>query len=453
MTREEGFETTMAAPFNPQAVDGFNDWLLPRRSRVERYQNHFYVAMAHISSGVSLPPWVSGDYFFEPHEHVAGSGGQGTKTSNRYTLSTRGFGVRIDCETYPSSELPMPNGHRPEDVTFPTECGNEVLLNNARQGMRTGVNSRPSGRSSVEFVSTLSQRGVKSPCGLPMTLGWGRTPHAEDLNGTAQASLAVCRPTFQTAMFNVTINNSGYVLGYNRTTDIATGFEYPRSKNLTEQVMSQANYQLNQGSSIWHNDTLATNWLSYLLILEMGSRYILDPAEPVPDPEDLIEPFSNVYKLLFSIFLGLNQRLFEKPEASTDQVGGVKYVEETKIFIDQPAFIITITVLVMNIVGAILFYSRGVVFVLPRMPTSIGSLLAYVAPSRMVTSHQHSSTYSFGRYLGPDGSTHLGIEMDPHVVPVNPQSLQSHQTDFGMRMRMPFAENKSTTRKKAQPRL
>lgn len=37
-------------------------------------------------------------------------------------------------------------------------------------------------------------------------------------------------------------------------------------------------------------------------------------------------------------------------------------------------------------------------------------------------------TYSFGRYLGVDSKPHIGIELDPLVVPVDQKSLRGNGT-------------------------
>ena len=101
---------------------------------------------------------------------------------------------------------------------------------------------------------------------------------------------------------------------------------------------------------------------------------------------------------------------------------------------DQPAFIITMIVLGLNIIVAVMYYCWAVIFVLPRMPTTIGSILAYVAPSRGVklynvrTLGMSERTLSFGRYVGTDGKVHVGIELDPHVSPIHLSSIREKPT-------------------------
>jgi hypothetical protein len=112
--------------------------------------------------------------------------------------------------------------------------------------------------------------------------------------------------------------------------------------------------------------------------------------------------------------------------------------DETRIFVDQSAFIITATILGLNIIAVIIFYTSGIRFNLPRVPTTIGSILAYVSASHILLEDdkgassagdvKEAKTYSFGRYIGVDQKVHLGIDMDPYVALVDPASLKEKRS-------------------------
>lgn len=77
----------------------------------------------------------------------------------------------------------------------------------------------------------------------------------------------------------------------------------------------------------------------------------------------------------------------------------------------------------MDLLVRILLYARQRRILLPRMPSTIGSTIAYVAGSRAVRLYTRAEkdspageTYSSGRYLGMDGKAHMGIELDPYVI-------------------------------------
>jgi hypothetical protein len=177
---------------------------------------------------------------------------------------------------------------------------------------------------------------------------------------------------------------------------------------------------------------VARDWLNYFVVILNGSRAVVDPAAPVPDPEELRPTVEQIYRRLYPIFLSLNEHLFEHADSGA-AITATRRTKETRIFMENASFIIAMVVLASNTLVAVIFYSRSVAFVLPRMPTTLGSILAYVAPSRLAspsfknTPGQASRTLSFGRYIGVDGSVHVGIESDPHVVPVDPSSFKGGQ--------------------------
>ena len=420
-------EPGFAAKFNNESVFDFNNHLNSISKRTGRYTDHMYIAMANISSGNSLPAWVSPEYFFQPHRMIDSEKRQASDT---YSVITQGFGARVNCTALPARTIPVnvPNP-APQNET---DCGNPVDVLMPR--LRHSNNMRPTGQSAIEHVGTLTGNSLGLvDCDMPLLLGWGRTPTGENENGTIEASFAVCYPVFETAKFNVTVDRNGLVHSYKRVGEVSNSLGYPESKSHTDALLILSNYQMESTASTWHNDTLARDYISYLSVVSSGSRTAIDPAKPLPDPADQIPFVESIYRLLFATILGLNQRIFESEKEQVAS-NAVRFTTETKIFTDGPAFIITMVVLGLNIVGAAVFYATTTVSVLPRMPTTIGSILAYVAPSRAIdTLHkypigQHSRAYSFGRYLGLDGEVHVGIELAPHVTRVDRMSLKERDS-------------------------
>ncbi|KAM5342421.1 hypothetical protein ACJ41O_013387 [Fusarium nematophilum] len=428
------YEATFRSPyesrFDNSSVYLLGDFLHENLVSTAQYQDHLYIALANISSGTVLPPWVSRDYYFQRHEMSDSAKGL---PEDRFNLSTRGFGVNANCTAIPTFNLPIyteePKQYMPGQNIPESRCGREVFLNNAGQEMReTGFN-RTSGVSSVEFCNTLTSAYGAEPCDKTLTLGWGRTEKAENVNGTVGASLMMCYPVFETAMFNVTIDPEGHVLAYERTSKLEETLNYTDSRLHTDMIFRNYNHQWDKPNAQWHNDTVARDWMNYFIVVKSGSRSVVDPDAPVPDAEDLLPYVEDIYRRLYPIFLSLNEHLFEQTDAGKSTTA-LRLTEETRIFMEDASFVITMTVLAANIVVAALLYCRSVAFVLPRMPTTIGSVVVYIAPSRLVTSTstrmpgQADRTFSFGRYVGQDGEAHLGIELDPHVVPVEPSSLR-----------------------------
>ncbi|RTE79993.1 hypothetical protein BHE90_005538 [Fusarium euwallaceae] len=287
----------------------------------------------------------------------------------------------------------------------------------------------PPGASAIEYCGTMGSTSGPVPCGRTLLLGWGRMASAENENSTIEASFVTCRPIFETAMFNLTVNTEGHVLAYEKMSKLEASLDYADSELHSDLIFQSANHIWNQLDFQWHNDTTARDWMSYLAMVTMGNRSILDPQKPVPEPENLVAVVDDIYRRVFAILLSLNEQLFDHT-SNEKPLTGVRRTTETRIFMEDASFIMTMTVLAMNTLVALLFYSKAVPFVLPRMPTTIGSVLAYLAPSRLAgpaytaAPGNSARTFSFGRYIGRDGHVHIGIDMDPHVVPVHPESLR-----------------------------
>lgn len=417
------FTSEVSTIFNNQSVVDFLWHLSNDTIASSAYQDHTYAALANMSSGTTLPPWVTVDFYFQPWDNINGSN---NSVDDTYSIVTHGFGVETNCTSVPISTLPVDERIKAPSNPNDTFCGDFLAI--AATQIRESQAETSSGRSAQEYSGTPTGRKVSS-CDQTLTLGWARTPDSDNINATIEASFAICHPIFRTAMFNVEVDNAGYVQSYNRTSSLESTLEYSGSEIHIEKMIANANNILSMAAEGWHNDTVSRDWINHLLIITRGSRDIIDPHEPVPNPDDLIPDIDTIYRELFSLLLAL-QRTYVFEKSTGDQTAvGKRIVSETRLFLNQPAFIISMVLLGFNIVVAVLFYTQGVVFVLPRMPTSLGSIVAYVAPSRIVdeadskTLALRNKTFSFGRFLGRDGDTHVGIEMDPYVVHIDPASL------------------------------
>ncbi|KKP04791.1 hypothetical protein THAR02_03128 [Trichoderma harzianum] len=428
------FTPNVGAQLDNQTVFDFGNYLAARTKTSSLYQDEMYIAMANISSGMPLPPWTTSEYFFQPF--TVDSGGQ-SNSSSTYNVSTRGFALTANCTAIPRSTVAL---SFPPDLGKTCSNDSSYIIDFAKMTMRTSATTRPSGSSSIEYIESLGPRSNFESCSRATTFGWGRTPQGLNMNATVEASFAFCLPFFQTAMFNVHHDAEGNVLAHERTSDLSMHLDEDDDDVQTNRMIGQMNslLTLTPGVPGWHNDTLTRDWINYLLFVSLDSRDFLDPSKPPPDPNDLIPTIEKLYRQLFAILLSLNQQLFV-PSDKEASVTGQKLTEETRIFMDQNAFIITITVLSLNIIAVVIFYSRGIIFNLPRVPTTIGSVLAFVSASHILEDQGPSSrgpddkskekkTYSFGRYIGVDQKVHLGIDVDPYVALVDPASLKEKKS-------------------------
>jgi hypothetical protein len=430
---------------NASAVD-ISLYLSRNLITTNQYSDHYYIAMSNISTGTTLPPWVSRDYFFQRYEIHKPS-----KSNLRdvYNITTRGFGATANCTAIPTRRLPVFDDPLPNDDTRllkDGQCGDGIDI--LSQEIRENSYHSATRVCASEHISTLAQNQGPVPCSRTMLMAWARNPKAEILNGTIDASFMSCHPMFETAMFNLTVDSKGHVLSYERTSDLETTLDYEGAEKHISYIFETVNTHWRAPIAQWHNDSLARDWMSYFTVLQTGSRDAIDPHKPPPDTEKLKPIIEDLYRRLFAIFLSLNEHLFDtKDESKPTTV--VRRTEETRIFMEDASFILTMSILGLNTLVAVLFYSRAVPFVLPRLPTTLGSTLAYVAPSRLAGPTYRalpgntSRTFSFGRYIGRDGDVHIGIEMDPHVVPVDPRSLKAQKGFLGrlIRRRSPESQD------------
>ncbi|KAM0216264.1 hypothetical protein ACHAQI_002680 [Fusarium lateritium] len=423
--------TPVFAPrFDNQSVHDLGTDMLELVVTTNQYEDHMYVAMANMTSGTSLPPWISQEYYFQ--RHIL-QDSDSNKTGNTFTVRTRGFGANANCTTVPAFKLPIYPGvareWRGSDMNMSKCATFDDIISHIGPQMRQSMDNRSRGVSAVEYHASVENKFGNTRCGATLPFGWGRNKKAEDVNGTMEATFLICKPVFETAMFNVTIDHVGHVLSYERTSDLENTLDRNSTENHTDIIFHEVNAQFDEYPS-WHNDTTSRDWMNHFLMVRRGSRAILDPHQPLPDPDELKSDVNHIYRQTYAILLGLNEQIFQSGE-NEGSITASRHTRETRIFMEQASFIITMTILAINTLVAIVFYVRAVAFVLPRMPTTLGAIIAYVAPSRFVTSTYREApghanrTLSFGRYIGSDGNVHIGIEADPHVVPIDPLSLGS----------------------------
>lgn len=403
------------------------------------YEDPELVAMYNISQGTTMSPWTTNKYAFVPFSVADAEIGKGVT----YTAQSRGLGVRPQCTTAGTYKTygmgPKLNETLMKDIESIDGCPWKSDFSVWIAGNYTNYRT-PSGPAALEIMDTLSYSYSK--CGRPFFMGWGRSSELKDKErGEIDSTFVICQPAFTTAMFNVTVDRQGYVLNSTQTSASASALDYPGGTNHTDQLIVMLNELLTYFPPSWHNDTVSGEWMNYLVKLDSGNTRLQDPTSPLPDTAALIPSIESVYSRLFALLVGLNTDIFiTAPTPIT--IRGTLRRTETRIFMDDTAFIISLVVLGINILVATLIYARSIVHFLPRMPTTVGSIIAYLAPSRAMREYtppatpdedgklqREGTTLSFGRFVGDDGRAHVGIELDPFVVPVKLSALKKGDTE------------------------
>ncbi|KAK7418111.1 hypothetical protein QQZ08_011366 [Neonectria magnoliae] len=369
------------------------------------------IIWANMTAGSRLPPWVSTKFFFQP---LAMTGTDQSQTMNEYTVRTRGFGANVNCTAIP----PLPYSDYPlsDNIKMIFSCDEPVAYLRAEYLRRAHdtedalavFEELPLAMTDVNIVLEDVQSGHCPPL---LGLGWGRV-HTIGENANVSISQTICLPFVQTAIFDVTVDRDGFVARYHRTSDLQTLPNNPARENRANLLLLAVNSKLATAGWAAQSTPTVADCLSDYIFKDMNSRDFLDPKRPVPDPSELIPSIERAYSQIFAALLAIETDYLEATEAT--------FSVDTRIFMDNVAFIIIMAVLALDFLIALVFYLPETLYILLRPPTSALSIMAYIAPSRAVRDGRppggwKEQTFSFGRYRGYDGKGHVGIEKDPHV--------------------------------------
>ncbi|KAG9250888.1 uncharacterized protein F5Z01DRAFT_335474 [Emericellopsis atlantica] len=429
------FRPAVSPSLNEDNLPGFGEYLRSFTVTAS-YHDHAVALLANMSIGTSHPPWVSDKYYFAPSDINPENS---KSAADSYLLQTQGFTVNANCTPVASHTFPMLD--RPQRERIPDEetCGDVVEWAQARA--RDTISFTTPGLSATEYTQLVG-------CNESFVFGWARTEHGDAFNGTIRGSFAVCRPYLETASFDVQVDRHGYVQRYDMIGDIGDNITYEGPDTDLYSLATLPGTLSQRGAQGWHNETFSKDWLNHLIMIRSGSRDIVDPHAPVPDPEEMIKLIDPIYRTLFALLLAFNRDYLFGGVAVSEKIEGFRLVTETRLFMDTGAFVTSVVLLGVNVAIALAVYVRKTPFILPHIPTTIGSIAAYIAPSRLLFDHSPTGnlkgrTFSFGRFIGHDGTTHVGIELDPFVVPIDPSSFgkpaRSPWGWFGKRqLRKPF---------------
>lgn len=442
-----------------------------------RYYEAFYILLANTSAGTRLPPWTDSKHVYLPYEYP---NNREQDQSLQFHTLTRGFGFDPNCLPLSMSQNDPVHANYSSYyfissfrnnllVSFKKESGAELLCYLDPYVIE---DNHVQGPASVEMIGTLhpfsnNDRTVTQSlpddgsCEANFVAVWMKANQSTH-GGDSSTTGVLCQPELRTAMFNLTTDRGGYVLDSRRVggfDDLSKMLSPGQILNLTNEAIKWVGDpdRVNVGPA-WHNDTLSRDWLNYLADIELKSTRLVDPREPVVGMEDALAVTTRFFERTSAALLGANLDMFRAINDTSQPVGGVVVRRETRIFMNNPAFLISVVILGVNIIVLTVLYAREREPYLPRMPSSIASTIAYVAAGRTVAEYRQKGkdersygtedgsiekmsrepTYSFGHFIGVDGKPHIGIEVDPFVLPleVSKQNEMSFVSRFfGLRQR------------------
>ncbi|KAL2059944.1 hypothetical protein VTL71DRAFT_10099, partial [Oculimacula yallundae] len=432
------------------------------------YYSHFYTAMSNITGGTPLPPWIDQHRAYLPFK--IGAVPVTTGSGNPLALvdiqgTTSGFGAALKCfELSPDQasdnsvlfkvlpdidSVDFSTSHLLENGTKIECMGNQ--LHHGTNGTKVKIGELPTGMTAFEAFNPMISVDDLEDGGFCQTLlvaGWVRlgadgTPqppgvlsNSTNFDRNLTSIFIGCRPQLQVASYNVSVDTGGHILSAQQISNFSsdTAAYFPASSNVTA-LLSEANGLIGAANSngfSWHNDSFTSDWFNSLLGQTIHSDALVDPRAPLPSLGNATAITETLYIQLFALLLGLNTDVFVKAEGAdiANLILDVVVMEE-RLFISRVMFIMALILFGFQVIVAVMYYTHRPRRFLPRMPTSIASIIAFVAASRAVEDFDEKDAkgqsgeeqrYAYGRFIGTDGKTHVGIERHRFVVPLKSQN-------------------------------
>ncbi|KAF7568719.1 repeatdomain containing protein [Pyrenophora tritici-repentis] len=423
-------------------------------------QDQFLVSESNYTRGTPLPAWTDDKLFYQPFlpDHnipINGSVFEGV---------TKAFGAELDC-----SKLEIGNSFQAglefytNSITAIVPSVNITVTSGSSRFQCTGLPNtllRPGGigsgcargPSAAELVLLLKPKNYNATraeveaCRQNVVLGWLRSTrdcrdiHPQPLT-SANATFMQCKPRWITGTARIRVDADGRLrekakdLHLKTVADADTNTLGQIFSNDPVNLIGQSSLYLFQGHSPgWHNDSFADDFLNYFVVRAANNSDMINNTLAVPTFDMLTGPVNKAYSSLFAIWLGVNKNrlLVTNTKQLQSAIEGWIIDPEKRVFVSTPMFAISEAILGTYIIVAVLVYMRRPGQYLPRLPTSIASLVALFAASSAVqdmqnTSHlnrkgraQHlrelDTRYGYGSFIGGgDGRVHIGIERTPFI--------------------------------------
>lgn len=443
-----------------------NGSAVPFTSENKQALESVYIATSNRTANTPLPSWTDQRMFYFPFETGPGP----TNETHNYRARTPAIGAQLRCQSLTPASFFNITGAMKETVepypmysilpsmnlvaSLTDSEGNEIFCA-PRDGSKITTFGQPTGPSALEFAYALdglanSSAGDSSFCREHLTIGWVRAPLVNGVLPANESALnfpvptiindhtetiITCRSILMAGSADVLVSADGHIQKV-YSTNVSTT-EVP---NLLSTAPSDILGQVHQiilekvdGIS-WHNDSFPSDFLNYLMEQATNSAAHLDPKKPPPTSESMIPPFAALYSQLFATLVGSNMDQLLIPASKNATLEGSAVKPTIRIFMSKPMFILAETILSLYIIVTVLVYLRRPWRILCRMPTSLGSVIAFLAASHAVKDFRGTAglsqdklrehvnklddRYGFGTFVGTDGKAHVGIEKYPFLAPL-----------------------------------
>ena len=458
----QSFTTVQSAPMNFTSKYTQTRLIanLPEISDVEtdlttnEIQGGFEVVRTNITDGTRLGPWSTTNYFLMPL--VIPSDVQNAQTV--FQATTTGIGAKLDCTKFPLTNSTTnalgisynPNaidGHNATAGYFYWQVEIDGEMTNANSTTVTCASFFPIVQNFSLFPQAWwSNKGKFEPSTL-------LDPHFREYNGycdlgpivvitnrqtkpssmiTASPLALICQYTVDIADFDIQFDSQGYIAAYDKSND--------SSANNTSLLSADKDYLSNFRllfspmtglASAIYGDQTYTNLPQYdwpgLLMARLDA---MQSSHFGNDTARYSQLASDTFSRIFSAYFSLVRDIQLNKNGTRHEVQVVAQYREARMVPSIPSFVVTFILLVLYIFALILvIIFRRQRYSGPRMPISLGSLIPWIAHSKMLkdfegTHHLSSDLrdeylasihkkYGFGWFYGTDGTLHLGVEQEP----------------------------------------
>ncbi|KAE8377091.1 hypothetical protein BDV26DRAFT_264412 [Aspergillus bertholletiae] len=324
-------------------------------------------------NSVSSLPWTSPDYSFIPFAvHT-------DNMDHTYQAVTLGIGADLNCHQVPLTQDILTNKYHEDSGT-------------------SSLTSRDSGPMAI--TPSISNVNTSEPYSIQLLAPSGVTDNGTltvlstnplSSNTSSYPSLALtCHAIPRIQNFTIGFDPSGMLQYYYPSDDAITSGQL--ADNVTSNLANYHRYFLASIQGTSGNGTAADepklfpfDWPGALIKLAYQH---MNPEQTTIDADDLTDATQQVYQLLFAIYFTLQRDIYLKPLPKAIINGDAQIMRPTwSIVRSLPSFIVALIMVTFMVVALVLvFITRYGKFKGPRVPQSLGSVLAWLADSPILSS-------------------------------------------------------------------
>lgn len=439
--------------------------------------------LANLTHHTLMPPWLDRTHYhlqFDLNVPSTVSASVAPTVIQGYKATTIGFGATVNCtnlllgsgpDTYQfnvstnGSKAYLSTTHRLPSGGL-VSCLASIDSHVQGRGDSDGyisIGTIPTGSLALEIMQAMnSPFGFNDGgyCSSLLIAGWARAIPSDssagisnitDFETQTSSSFISCTNRLHIAEFDVYVDPSGRLKEANQTKELSANSTQYFTGDATELslITNAAGLILPDASWTagreWHNTSTTSDWMNAMLVAAQGTNSLVDPSVPVPNGTAIAPLLEQIYTQLFGLLLALNADSVFVPKSANETLPIQVVVSVQRLFVDQSMFRASMVILLVHLIVAIAIYVSRPKSFLPRMPISIAAILSYVTASRALDdfvdhdggskrSHKEQR-YAFGRYIGTDGKSHVGIEQQRFVVPLeskNPE-IRRRRGQWGLK--------------------